>query len=115
MNAAYTMTRQPAAAEVEAFEAQAHKLAGAAKTTLMLAAAPLLGLAFVVAAPIAGLAAIAWMLVKTMVSNRAAIGERVKRIALFFAAPFAALFYITCFPFVALGMLVYHGIRAARS
>jgi hypothetical protein len=115
MNAAYTMTRHPAAVELEAFEAQAHKVVAATKTTLMLAAAPLLGLAFVIAAPIAGLAAIAWMLMKAIVRNRAAIAERVKRIALFFAAPFAALFYITLFPFVAFGMLVYHAIRAARS
>ena len=55
------------------------------------------------------------MLIKAMVRNRAAIGERVKRIALFVVAPFVALFYVAAFPFIAMGMLVYHGVRAARS
>jgi hypothetical protein len=116
MNATYTMTHEAAAAvELEKFKAPARELAGAARTTMMLAAAPLAGLAFVIALPLAGLAFIAWMLIKAMVRNRAAIAERVKRIALFVAAPFVALIYVGAFPFVAMGMLVYHGVRAARS
>ena len=116
MNAAYTISHENiAAVELESFKARAREITGAAKTTLMLAAAPLLGLVFVLAAPVAGLAIVAWMLMKALVRNRAAVAGRVKRIALFFAAPFTALLYITAFPFVAMGMLVYAGIRAARS
>jgi hypothetical protein len=116
MNATYTIRPEPAAAvELKAFAARAREMTGAAKVTLMIAAAPVLGLAFVVAAPIAGLAVLAWMLMKALVRNRVAIATRVKHIALFFAAPLTALFYIAAFPFFAMGMLVYTGIKAARS
>jgi hypothetical protein len=114
MNATYTI-EAAAALEPATVKAQAREVAGALKTTMMMAAAPLLGLAFVIALPIAGLAAIAWMLLKPMVRNRAAIGERVKRIALFLVAPFVALVYVGAFPFIAMGMLIYQGVRAARS
>ena len=47
MNATYAITRETAAAaELETFKAHARETAGAVKTTMMLAAAPLLGLAF---------------------------------------------------------------------
>jgi hypothetical protein len=116
MNATYTIRPEAAAAvELEAFEARAREMTGAVKATMMIAAAPLLGLAFVVLAPIAGLAVLAWMLMKALVRNRVAIATRVKHVALFFAAPVMALFYIAAFPFVAMGMLVYTGIKAARS
>jgi hypothetical protein len=116
MNAAYTIRYENGAAvALEALKARAREMNGVTKATLMLAAAPLLGLAFVVVAPLAGLAVIAWMLMKALVRNRAAVAARAKRIALFFAAPFTALVYISVFPFVAMGMLVYYGIRAARS
>jgi len=81
----------------------------------MLAAAPLLGLVFVLALPFVGLALIAWMLGKAAARNRAAILRVAKRVSLFFAAPFIALFYVAAFPFMAMGMLVYCGVRAARS
>jgi hypothetical protein len=115
MNATYTIRPEAAAVELEAILARGREVTGVAKATLMIAAAPLLGLAFVVAAPLAGLAVLAWMLMKALVRNRAAIATRVKHVALFFVAPLTALFYIAAFPFVAMGMLVYTGIKAARS
>jgi hypothetical protein len=116
MNAAYTISYEnAAAAALETLEARTRELTGGTKVTLMLAAAPLLGLAFVVGLPIVGLAAIAWMVTKALVRHRAAIAGRVKRIALFLAAPFVSLLYIAAFPFAALGMLVYCATRAARS
>jgi hypothetical protein len=115
MNAAYTIRYEAPAAAAEALEARVRKLTGTTKVALMLAAAPLLGLAFVVAMPLAGLALIAWMVMKGMVRNRAAIAARVKRVALFLAAPFISLLYIAAFPFAALGMLVYCAVRATRS
>ncbi len=115
MNATYTIRQETAAVELESFKARARELTGATKVTLMLAAAPLLGLAFILALPIVGLAVVVWMSVKALIRHRAVVAGHVKRIVLFVAAPFIALFYIAAFPFFALGMLVYTGIRAARS
>ena len=38
----------------------------------------------------------------------------VKNVALFAAAPFIGLAYAAAFPFVAVGMLAWYGVRAAR-
>jgi hypothetical protein len=38
----------------------------------------------------------------------------VKNIALFVVAPFIGLAYAVAFPFVAVGMLAWYGVRAAR-
>lgn len=118
MNAAYTIGHDyeyRGANAVETIKARARLVTGAIKPACMVAAAPLLGLMFVLALPFAGLALIAWMLMKTAARNRAAILRVTKRIALFFAAPFIALFYVAAFPFMAMGMLVYCGVRAART
>ena len=37
-----------------------------------------------------------------------------KNVALFAAAPFIGLVYAAAFPFVAVGMLAWYGVRAAR-
>lgn len=37
-----------------------------------------------------------------------------KNLALFVAAPFIGLAYAAAFPFVAVGMLAWYGVRAAR-
>ena len=39
----------------------------------------------------------------------------VKNVALFAAAPFIGLAYAAAFPFVAVGMLAWYGVRAARA
>ena len=41
-------------------------------------------------------------------------GRFVKNVALFIAAPFIGLVYAAAFPFVAVGMLAWYGVRAAR-
>ena len=118
MNAAYTIGHEyeyTGASAVETIKARARQVTGAIKPVYMLAAAPLLGLVFVLALPFAGLALIAWMLIKAAARNRAAILRVTKRVALFFAAPFVALFYVAGFPFIAMGMLIYCGVRAART
>ncbi len=116
MNATYTIRYETTAvAALEVIVERARELTAAAKPALMLVAAPLIGLAFVIALPIAGLALAVWMLTKTLVRKRAAVAAVVKRIALFFIAPFVALVYVVTFPFAAAGMLVYWGIRAARN
>jgi hypothetical protein len=55
------------------------------------------------------------MLAKAAARNRAGILRVAKRVSLFFAAPFIALVYVAAFPFMAMGVLVYCGVRAARS
>jgi len=117
MSATYTIGYEynTGAGAVQTTIARARRLTGAIKPVYMLAAAPLLGLVFVLALPFAGLAFIAWMLAKAAARNRAAILRVAKRVSLFFAAPFIALFYVAAFPFMAMGMLVYCGVRAARS
>ena len=37
-----------------------------------------------------------------------------KNVALFLAAPFIGLAYAAAFPFVAVGMIAWYGVRAAR-
>lgn len=116
MNATYTIRYEDtAAAALEVMIARVRELTAAAKPALMLVAAPLLGLAFVVGLPVAGLALAAWMLTKAVARKRADVAAIVKRLALFFIAPFVALVYIIAFPFAATGMLAYWGIRAARN
>ena len=86
------------------------ELPRAAKTVVMLMLAPLLGLAFVVAAPIAGLVFAAWLAIKATTR----VAPTVKRVALFLAAPFIGLAYLIALPFVGVGAMVYHAVRAAR-
>ena len=86
----------------------------AAETAVMLAAAPLIGLAFVVALPFAGFAYLAWLAGKALVENRKAVWKRARGVVLFFAAPFIGLAYAVALPFVGFGALVWIGLRAAR-
>lgn len=116
MNATYTIRyAYPGAAAYRAVTAWTKELTPAAANALMLVAGPVLGLAFVIALPIVGLAAVAWLAAKALVSRRATIAAVAKRVGLFAIAPFVGLVYFVAFPFVAMGMLVYHGVRAARS
>jgi hypothetical protein len=80
----------------------------------MLAGGPLLGLAFVIALPVAGLTLAAWMAVKALARRWAGAAAVLKRIALFAAAPFVGLAYLIAFPFVGIGALAYWAIRAGR-
>ena len=83
-----------------------------ARNIAMLAAAPLIGLAYVVAFPILGLAMLAWMAMRPLAKRWKPIARFVKNVVLFLAAPFVGLAYAVAFPFVAIGMLVWRGTRA---
>jgi CheY-like chemotaxis protein len=84
------------------------------KNVLLFFAAPFIGLAYIIALPFVGLAALA------MIAGRAAgevealnkIGGIAKHGGLLLVAPFVGLAYVTVFPFIALGMLVWMGGRA---
>jgi len=80
----------------------------------MLGAAPLIGLAFVVVLPFAGLALAAWLAVKALLVNRLVVWRRVRNVVLFLAAPFIGLAYAVALPFVGLGAVVWLGLGAAR-
>jgi hypothetical protein len=113
MNATYTIRYEypRAAARIAAWTKE---IAAVAVTALMLMAAPLMGLAFIIALPVAGLAVLAWVAMKALARHRGPIAAVAKRLALFFLAPFVGLAYLIAFPFVAMGMLAYYGVRAAR-
>ena len=77
----------------------------AVRNIALLAAAPLIGLVYVVAFPFVGLAMLAWL-------GFRALPARLRNIILFFAAPFVGLAYALAFPVVGLGMVAWIGARA---
>ena len=79
-----------------------------AKNVALFFAAPFIGLAYLLAFPLVGLAMIAWIACKAVAKNEAA-----RRVALVIAAPFIALAFVTIGPVVGLGALVWIGGRAA--
>ena len=101
-------------AVAEKFNAATDNLTAATKTVLMIAGAPLLGLAFVLALPLISVALTAFYSAKLIAAGWAGVARHAKNVALFFAAPFVGLAYILAFPFVGVGMLCYLGAKAAR-
>lgn len=102
----------PAEAEVPA--ATTAKAAHPAHRIAFAGVAPLIGLAYVLVLPFAGLAALAWLALRALARNCAGLLRAVKNVTLFVAAPFIGLAYAIAFPFVGAGALVWAGIRAAR-
>ena len=88
---------------------------GTLRNVAMLAAGPLLGLAFAVALPFIGLGMLAWTGLRAVSAKHAwigRVGRFARNVALFFAAPFIGLAYAIAFPFVGLGLLGWYGYRA---
>jgi hypothetical protein len=75
-------------------------------------AAPLIGLVFVVAFPLVGLAILAWIGARALAKRAKPLARFAKNVALFVAAPFVGLAYAVAFPFVGMGILVWRGTRA---
>jgi hypothetical protein len=101
-------------AAAEKFNTATEHLSFASKAILMLVAAPLLGLAFVIALPIASVTLTAYYGGRLIAAHGAPVARCVKNVALFCAAPFVGLAYIIAFPFVGFGTLVYVAVKAAR-
>lgn len=101
-------------AAAEKFNTATEHLTAATKTVIMVAGAPLLGLAFVLALPIISVALTAYYSTKLIAAHWAGIARYVKNVALFFASPFVGLAYIIALPFVGFGTLVYFALKAAR-
>ena len=98
----------------EKFNTATEHVTLATKTVVMLAGAPLLGLAFILALPVISVALTVYYGAKLMAARWAGIARYVKNVALFFAAPFVGLAYIIALPFVGFGALCYYGVKAAR-
>jgi len=98
----------------EKFNTATEHLTAATKTTVMLAGAPLLGLAFVLALPVISVALTAYYGAKLIAAKWAMIAKHLRNVALFFASPFIGLAYIIALPVVGLATLAYLGMKAAR-
>lgn len=101
-------------AAAEKFNTATEHLTAATRTLVMLAGAPLIGLAFVLAVPVICVALTAYYGIKMVAARWTTVAKHVKNVALFFAAPFVGLAYIIAFPFVGFGMMVYYGVKATR-
>lgn len=101
-------------AAAERFNTATEHLTAATKAILMLAGAPLLGLAFVIGLPIISVALTVYYGTKLIAARWTRVARHLKNVALFFAAPFIGLAYIIALPFVGVGTLVYFGVKAVR-
>ncbi len=95
--------------EVPAAEKAVHH----AKTFALVCAAPVIGLAFAVLGPLAGLAALAWLAARAIAVHWPRLARFVRNVALFVAAPFVGLAYALAAPFVGLGAIAWLAVRAA--
>ena len=84
----------------------------AVRQLALLAAAPFIGLGFVVAFPFVGLALLGRAAIRALLERGSRVARFVRNVGLFFAAQFIGLAYAIALPFVGLGMLAWHGYRA---
>lgn len=84
------------------------------KSIALMLAAPVIGLAYILAGPFIGLGMLAWMGTRELAKHRATkkFAHFIKDVALFLAAPFIGLMYAVLFPFIGLGMLAWMGMKA---
>ena len=96
------------------FNTATENVTAATKTVVMLAGAPLIGLAFVIALPILSVLLTAYYATKLIAARWTRIAKFVKNAALFFVSPFVGLAYIVALPFVGFGAICYYAVKAAR-
>ena len=92
---------------------EAANTAHAIKAVALMAAAPFIGLAYVLALPVLGLGALAWLGAKALAARWKTAARVARNIVLFFAAPFVGLAYAVALPFVGVAMLAWWAVRAA--
>jgi CheY-like chemotaxis protein len=111
-----TKTVEPEAPAVAPSVAPAPRKIGPLATIGLFLAAPFIGLAYVTLFPIVGLFALVgmgvWAAMKRLAERVSHFGTFSRNVGLFLAAPFIGLAYVIVFPFVGLGMLVWHGGKA---
>jgi hypothetical protein len=78
----------------------------AVMTLVLAAAAPFLGLAFILGLPVIGSLLLAYFGFKAITSTKA------KQIGLFLSAPFIGLASVVALPFVGIGAGLYYGVKA---
>ena len=121
--AAQSTAEVSAAAEVAATPApaEAPNFLRFVKNVALFLAAPFVGLAYILAFPIVGLGMLAWMAIQAQqkkaeaaakLQPAAATSSFAKSTALFLAAPFIGLAYVTVGPIVGIGMLLWFGFQA---
>jgi len=85
------------------------------KNILLFFAAPFLGLAYIIALPVVGLAVVAVLLARLAAARFPVIRHAalvLRNIALTVAAPLVGLLYVVFFPFIGLAALAWLGTRA---
>ena len=114
---ALRVERTAAYAAPAALETVEHKAAAnetktrAARNLALAAAAPFIGLGFVLVAPFAGLVALAWIAAKALAANYPGAVRTARNVTLFAAAPFIGLAYAALFPLVGIGALVWVALK----
>ncbi len=78
-----------------------------AKNVALFFAAPFIGLAYLLAFPVVGLAMLAWIAAKAVMNN-----EKTRPVAMLIAAPLAALAFVTVGPLAGLAAAVWFGGKA---
>ena len=102
----------PAAVAAVAHEAAANEAGTHAARNLALGvAAPFIGLAFVLVAPLAGLAALVWFAAKALAVRHPGAARNARNVVLFVAAPFIGLAYAALFPVVGIGALAWIAVN----
>lgn len=91
---------------------EAANTAHAVKDVALMAAAPLIGLAYVIALPVLGLGALLWLGAKAFAARWKAAARLMRNVFLFFAAPFIGLAYAVALPFVGIATLTWWAVRA---
>ncbi len=96
-------------------EAAAKPAGGTLKNLALFFAAPFLGLAYIIALPLVGIAVLTVLVVRAAgkVPALRTAGLAFKTVGLALAAPFIGLAYVVFFPIVCLGLLAWTGGRAA--
>ena len=97
---------------VERIAARGRRAYPAVWNAALAVAAPFIGLVYVIAFPLVGLAILAWIGARALARRARPLARFAKNVALFIAAPFVGLAYAVAFHFVGMGILVWRGARA---
>ena len=81
-----------------------HSTRTALRTAALVAAAPFIGLVFILTLPVAGLAMLAWFATRAL-ARQTRLLTTIRDVALFVAAPFIGLVYVLAMPLVGTAML----------
>ena len=98
----------------EKFNTVTEHVTATTRTVMLMAAAPFIGLLFVLALPVICVALTAYYAVKLAAARWATVARHLKNVALFLAAPFIGLAYMLALPVVGLGTIAWFGFKAAR-